>query len=86
MKIINELINIFQPLMEPTTLGVPATEGVLTEVGVRDCRLGVPFAGVLGERLSSWGTGVLGGLIGLDIVDGDHNNLISCCRLFQART
>lgn len=55
----NQPINILQPLTEPM-LGVPATEGVLTEVGVRSCRLGVPFAGVFGERLSSWWTGVLG--------------------------
>jgi len=33
-------MDIFQPLAEPATLGVPTAEGVL-EVGVRGCRLGV---------------------------------------------
>lgn len=85
---------ISQPLAEPTRLGVPATEGVLTEVGVRDCCLGVPlgvpfgvpFGVPLGERRSSCWTGVLGGLIGLDIVDRDHNNLTLYFGFFQTRT
>lgn len=46
-------------------LGVLTTEGALADVGVRGCRLGVLFV----EPLSSCGTGVLGGLIGLDMID-----------------
>lgn len=74
--------SVLQPCLvdaEPAVRGVPATEGALTEVGVRGCRLGVPFV----ESLSSCGTGVLGGLIGLDMIEREiaRDNLIP---LFQS--
>lgn len=76
----NSSKNILQPCLidaEPVVLGVPAIESALAEVGVRCCLLGVPFV----ERLSSCGTGVLGGLMGLDIVYKNCNDLLLKFRL-----